>query len=105
MFRLVVTAVSALFLVTSLQAADEADKSSYTATVTGVVCSACKAHVEVALKKLPGVESVTFEKGDKEETQKAIFKSSSPTLAKDDVVKALGKDAETYTVVALDKSK
>ena len=105
MFRLVITTVSALFLATCLHAADDADKSSYTATVTGVVCSACKGHVEVALKKLPGVESVTFEKGEKEETQKAIFKSSSPTLAKDDVVKALGKDAETYTVVALDKAK
>jgi copper chaperone CopZ len=104
MFRLVLAAVAAVFMTASLHAED-ADKSAYTATVTGVVCSACKAHVESALKKLPGVESVTFEKGDKDETQKAIFKSSSATLAKDDVVKALGKDAETYTVVALDKSK
>lgn len=104
MFRLVLAAFAAVFMTASLHAED-ADKSSYTATVTGVVCSACKGHVEAALKKLPGVESVTFEKGDKEETQKAIFKSSSATLAKDDVVKALGKDAETYTVVALDKSK
>ncbi|RBP43863.1 heavy-metal-associated domain-containing protein [Roseimicrobium gellanilyticum] len=103
-FRLVVTALSALSLAASLHAADT-EKASYTATVSGVTCSACKAHVEVALKKLPGVDGVTFEKGDKEETVKANFKSSSSTLAKDDVVTALGKDAETYTVVALDKSK
>jgi copper chaperone CopZ len=103
-FRLVVTALSALSQAASLHAED-ADKSSYAATVSGVVCSACKAHVETALKKLPGVESVTFEKGDKDETVKASFQSSSATLAKDDVVKALGKDAESYTIVSFDKSK
>jgi hypothetical protein len=36
---------------------------------------------------------------------KASFQSSSATLAKDDVVKALGKDAESYTIVSFDKSK
>lgn len=105
MRRFLLAAFSVLSLTTAALHAGDAEKTSYTATVSGIVCSACKAHVETALKTLPGVESVTFEKADKDEAPKAIFKSSSPSLTKDDVVKALGKDAETYTVVALDKTK
>lgn len=104
MLRHAVAILSALLLSVSLHAAD-ADKASYTATVDGVSCSACREHVETALKKLPGVLAVSFAKGDTENSAKATFASSSGSLAKEDVIKALGKDAETYTVVNLEKSK
>jgi copper chaperone CopZ len=86
-------------------AAEPAQATDYTATVNGVVCSACKEHVTVALKKLPGVQTVSFAKGDKEGTATVTFNSSSPTLTKEDAVKALGDDAKHYEVVSLEKAK
>ncbi|TLD70033.1 hypothetical protein FEM03_14995 [Phragmitibacter flavus] len=84
--------------------ADEGKSIPYTATVTGVVCGSCKAHVTEAFKKLPGVEEVRFAKGEKEGTQVVSFNAASTTLAKEDVVKTLGKDAARYEVLALEKS-
>jgi copper chaperone CopZ len=81
------------------------DFTPYTATVTGVVCGSCKMHVTEALKKLPGVEKIEFSKGEKEDTQKVTFSSSSATLTKEDAVKALGADAQRYEVLALNKAK
>ncbi|MFZ4765859.1 MAG: heavy-metal-associated domain-containing protein [Roseimicrobium sp.] len=89
----------------SLRAGDATQATGYTATVTGVVCSACKMHVTAAFKKLPGVENVNFAKGDAEGTAKVTFNSSAPTLTKEDAVKALGVDAKTYNVVSLEKAK
>lgn len=79
--------------------------TDYTATINGVVCSACKAHVTAALKKLPGVENVSIARGDKEGTATVTFNSSSAALTRDDAVKALGEDAKTYEVLSLEKSK
>jgi copper chaperone CopZ len=95
----------ALALCSLSHAAEPAKATDYTATLNGVVCSACKEHVTVALKKLPGVEAVSFAKGDKEGTATVTFNSSSPTLTKEDAIKALGDDARTYEVVSLDKAK
>lgn len=83
--------------------ADAAKGVPYTATVTGVVCGSCKAHVTVALQKLPGVKEVTFAKGEQEGTQKVMFSAASDQLAKEDVVKSLGEDAKHYTVLELEK--
>lgn len=86
-------------------AAEPAQATDYTATVNGVVCAACKEHLTVALKKLPGVQTVSFAKGDKEGSATVTFNSSSPTLTKEDAVKALGDDAKTYQVVSLEKAR
>jgi len=86
-------------------AADDGNPVPYTATVTGVVCGSCKAHVAEALKKLPGVENIQFAKGEKENTQQVTFSSTSATLSKDDAVKALGDQASRYEVLALNKAK
>ncbi len=104
-FRTLVTTLSACLAAATALAADTAPKTAYTATVTGVVCASCRAHVETAVKKLPGVENVTFQKGFKDDTQEVHFASSSASLAKEDVIKALGDDAQTYQVVALNKDK
>lgn len=88
-----------------VSAAEPSQATDYTATVNGVVCAACKEHVTVALKKLPGVETVSFARGDKEGTATVTFNSSSASLTKDDAVKALGDDAKTYQVLSLEKAK
>jgi copper chaperone CopZ len=85
-------------------AVEPAKATDYKATVNGIVCSACKEHVTVALKKLPGVQTVSFAKGEKEGTATVTFNSTSPSLSKDDAVKALGDDAKTYEVVSLEKT-
>lgn len=89
------------------QAADpvKAAATDYTATVNNVVCAACKAHVTEAFKKLPGVETVSFAKGDKAGTAKVTFNSTAPALTKEDAAKALGEDAKTYEVISLEKTK
>jgi copper chaperone CopZ len=86
--------------------ADEPSKATdYTATVTGVVCSACKIDVTAAMKKLPGVETVSFAKGDKDGTAIVTFNSTAPALTKEDAVKALGEHAKEFEVLSLEKSK
>ena len=79
--------------------------TDYKATVSGVVCAACKAHVTAAFKKLPGVETVSVAKGDKEGTATVTFNSTSPALTKEDAVKALGEDAKSYEVLSLEKAR
>src|SRR5436190_14840722 len=100
------------FLVPALSAsllffakADEPSKATdYTATVNGVVCAACQAHVTAAIKKLPGVEVVSFAKGDKDGTAIVTFNSTAPTLTKADAVKALGEHAKEFEVLSLEKA-
>jgi hypothetical protein len=87
------------------QAAEPAKATDYTATVGGVVCAACKEHVTAAFKKLPGVSTVSFAKGDKEGTATVTFNSTAPVLAKEDAIKALGENAKTYEVISLEKTK
>lgn len=91
----------ALSLCSLLSAAEPTKATDYTVTVSGVVCSACKAHVTAAFKKLPGVQNVNFARGEKEGTQSVTFNSSSPSLTKEDAIKALGEDAKSYEVLSL----
>lgn len=103
MFRTVVTTFVAAFTMAVSLHAEEPAKTSYTATVTGVVCGSCRTHVETAVKKLPGAGDITFQKGFKDETQQVLFTATSATLVKEDVIKALGEDAESYKVLSLEK--
>ncbi len=94
------------FALCAFSLADEpARATDYAATVTGVVCSACKEHVTTALKKLPGVQTVSFARGDKEGTAIVTFNSTAPALTKKDAVKALGEDAKNYEVLSLEKAR
>ncbi len=83
--------------------ADSDKPTQYTATVTGVVCSACKAHITEAFKKLPGVGELAFAKGEKEGTQTVSFQATSDHLTKEDAVKALGAESSNYGVLELKK--
>ncbi|MEZ0390186.1 MAG: heavy-metal-associated domain-containing protein [Verrucomicrobium sp.] len=87
-------------------AADTPPKGTpYTATVTGMVCNACRTHVTDALKKLPGVTQVEITRGEQENTQKVTFASQVDNLTKQDAINALGQSASQYQVLSLEKSK
>lgn len=97
----VLLAVTAL----PLFGADPAAKGTeYTATVSGIVCASCKAHVTEALKKLPGVTAVEVTKGAEANTQKVTFAAQADNLTKQDAVNALGESASQYQVLSLEKS-
>lgn len=85
--------------------AEEASKTKYVANLTGVVCGACKKSVTSSLQKLPGVVKVDFEKGEKADTQKATFESTSAALTKEQAIKALGDTAKEFVIVSLEKAK
>lgn len=85
--------------------AEDAAMTRYSATVTGIVCQACKAKVTAAMKSLPGVTAVDFSKGEKPGLQIVSFTATSDALTKDDAVKALGDNAKEFTVQNFDKTK
>jgi copper chaperone CopZ len=103
LFLLVPALAATLFFIA--KAEEPAKSTDYTATVNGVVCAACKAHVTAAIKKLPGVDAVSFAKGDKDGTAIVTFNSTAPTLTKEDAVKALGENAKEFEVLSLEKAK
>lgn len=83
--------------------AGEAKPVKYTATMTGVVCSACKKTVRSSLEKI-GASKIEFARGDKEGQQKVTFLAASEKLTKEDTAKALGDAAEEYQVLTLVKN-
>lgn len=77
----------------------------YQGEVAGVMCSACSNHVETALKKLPGVRSVTVTGGKDGGLPRLEVVSTSAALTREDAVKALGDDAKSYDIRALNLVK
>lgn len=73
----------------------------YQGEVAGVMCSACSNHVETALKKLPGVQSVTITAAKGGGLPKLEVTATSATITREDAVKALGEEAKTYDVRSL----
>jgi copper chaperone CopZ len=83
-------------------AADE--KHTFSGDVTGVVCAACKAHISTALmEKLPGVEKVEIERGDKLGVNKITIVSKHADVTKDTAMSALGDLAKSYQIISLAK--
>lgn len=78
--------------------------TEYTATVSGIVCASCKAHVTEALKKLPGVTEVEVTKGAEANTQKVSFAAQADNLTKQDAINALGESASQYQILSLEKA-
>ena len=91
--------------ITTLFAADPAAKHTFTGEVTGVVCQACSDHVKAALKKLPGVESVTIKRGEKPGVHQLTVITTADKLTKDDANKALGEHASSYAIISLEPTK
>lgn len=73
----------------------------YEGEVAGVMCSACSSHVETALKKLPGVQSVTILPGKDGGLPKLQVLATNAKITRADAVKALGDAASRYDVRSL----
>lgn len=73
----------------------------YRGEVAGVMCSACTNHVETAVKTVPGVRSVTVTIGKDGGLPRLKIVSTSSTLTREDIVKALGQEAKSYDVRSL----
>jgi hypothetical protein len=80
-----------------------AEDAKYNATMTGIMCGACKQKVRLALAKLDSTQ-INFTAGEKEGETKVTFVSKKASLTKDDATKALGEAAKEFTVVTLAKA-
>lgn len=92
-----------LFSVITLMSCDASDAATfvYQGEVAGVMCSACSNHVETAVKTLPGVRSVTITMAKDGGLPRLEIMATSSSLTREDIVKALGKDAQSYDVRSL----
>lgn len=92
-----------LLSISTLASCDASDPATYVyqGEVAGVMCSACSSHVETAVKTLPGVRSVTITMGKDGGLPRLEIVSTSSSLTREDVVKALGEDAKSYDVRSL----
>lgn len=84
----------------SMVFADDAKSVKYTATMTGVVCSACKKTVRDSFTKI-GASKIEIKAGAKAGEQTVTFESTNAKLTKEEAVKALGDAAEEFKVVTL----
>jgi copper chaperone CopZ len=86
-------------------AADEA-KTSYTAEVKGIVCQVCAGEVKTAFAKLPGVKEVEIKKVENSELSLVTFAASSDKLTVEDCERALGdKLMKEFPVVKVTAKK
>lgn len=92
----IITVLIAVLTATLLHAADPV--FSYEGEVSGVVCQVCSGKVKHSLEQLPGVKSVKLTPGKNPGTAKIRLDSTSKELNLDAAVKALGKDASSYTI-------
>jgi copper chaperone CopZ len=73
------------------QSAVETHSEPFTFSIGGMTCGSCVRHVENALKRVPGVESVSVDLATKSASVKAISGLKSELLIK--TVESLGYDA------------
>jgi len=99
MKRLFTTSLLALASA-SMVFADDAKPVKYTATMTGVVCSACKKTVRDSFTKI-GASKIEIKAGAKAGEQTVTFESTNAKLTKEEAVKALADAAEEFKVVTL----
>ena len=92
----ILSTLIALFATTLLHAADPVFQ--YEGEVSGVVCQVCSGKVKHSLEQLPGVKSVKLTSGKNPGTALIQIDSTSKELNLDAAVKALGKDAASYTI-------
>ena len=92
----IVTVLILLLVPSVLKAAEPLHR--YEGEVTGVVCQVCSGKVKNALEHLPGVKSVKLKPGRTAGTALIQLESSSSALDLKSAVKALEKDASSYTI-------
>lgn len=73
----------------------------YEGEVAGVMCSACSSHVEAALKKIPGVKSITILPARDGGVPRLQITATSAKITREDCVNALGEHATMYDVRSL----
>lgn len=80
------------------------DTHTFEGAISGVVCVACKQHVTEALTAgLEGVTEIKITPSDKEGEQKITIVSKKADVTKDTAIKALGKLADDYQILSLEK--
>ena len=90
---------------TLVHAADPPSAHVYKGEIAGVVCAACSKKVKASLEKLPGVTSIKLIPGGESGIAKIVIASTSADITKATAIKALGKDAEDYTIITLEETK
>jgi len=73
----------------------------YQGEVAGVMCSACSNHVEAALSKIKGVQSVKVLPAKNGGIPRLEVTATTATLTQEAAVKALGEYAKTYDIRSL----
>lgn len=73
----------------------------YEGEVSGVMCSVCSSHVQTALSKIKGVESVKVLRNDAGGLPKLEIIAANAAITREECVKALGEYAKTYDVRSL----
>ena len=86
-----------LFVATSCTAAEPATYT-YQGEVAGVMCSACSNHVETALAKIQGVQTVKVLPAKAGGIPRLEVTATTATLTQEDAVKALGEYAKMYDI-------
>lgn len=100
MKHLIPLLLSLLFVATSCSAGEPV-KFVYQGEVAGVMCSACSSHVETALAKIKGVQTVKVLPVKDGGIPKLEVTATSATITREDAVKALGNYAKMYDVRSL----
>ncbi|MFN0127720.1 MAG: hypothetical protein ACKV19_13655 [Verrucomicrobiales bacterium] len=98
--RQIIISTSLAVASAGLLAAEEAKPVKYTATMSGVVCSACKKTVRDSFTKM-GASKVEIKAGAKSGEQTVTFESVNAKLTKEAAIKALGDSAEEFKVLSL----
>ena len=102
MKKVLLLAAAALSLSPALLTAG--DTHTFEGAITGVVCVACKQHVTEALTtSLEGVTEIKITPSEKDGEQKITIVSKKADVTKETAVKALGKLADDYQILSLEK--
>jgi cation transport ATPase len=78
-------------------------EASYTATMKGIECAACKKTIVQSLGRIKGVKTIRITEVGEDKHQLTIVTDGSTTVSKADAVKALGKDSH-YVITAWSKA-
>jgi N-acetyl-gamma-glutamylphosphate reductase len=98
------TTLLCLLTILSPAALRAADTFTYEGTITGVVCSACKAHVTASLTdKLEGIQEIKIVPGEEADKQIITIVSKKDNLTKDAATQALGDLTSSYQILSLAK--
>ena len=103
--KITVLLATLLGSLTPAHAADQPSAHLYKGEIARVACAACSKKVKASLEKLPGVTSIKLIPGGESGIAKIEIASTSADITKATAIKALGKEAEDYTIITLEEAK